>query len=79
MLFGKTDIDRIQLNEFSLWTGYRVPEEGRVLGETIEKEEQNLGAYQAFGDAFVHLGHDLPTVSHCRRELDIDSAVHQVT
>ncbi|MCP4712847.1 MAG: glycoside hydrolase family 95 protein, partial [Planctomycetes bacterium] len=37
------------------------------------------GAYQAFGDIFIHLGHDFSRVTDYRRELDIDRAVHQVT
>ena len=45
MIFGKTDIERIQFNEKSLWTG----------------NEQDTGSYQAFGDLFVKLGHDKVT------------------
>ena len=42
-------------------------------------EGQDLGAYQAFGDILIHLGHDFAKVTHYRQELDIDRAVHQVT
>ncbi len=73
MLFGGTEIERIQFNEISLWTGDRMAVEG--LGD----EGQNLGAYQAFGDILIHLGHDFSKVTEYRRELDIDRAVHQVT
>ena len=45
MIFGKTEIERIQFNEKSLWTG----------------NEQDTGSYQAFGDLFVKLGHDKAT------------------
>ena len=45
MVFGKTDIERIQFNEKSLWTG----------------NEQDTGSYQAFGDLFLKLGHDKAT------------------
>ncbi|MEK6702302.1 MAG: glycoside hydrolase family 95 protein [Planctomycetota bacterium] len=79
MLFGATDIERIQFNEISLWSGDRIAVEGRVLGDTPKEEQQNLGAYQAFGDIFIHLGHDLAKVTDFRRELDIDRAVHQVS
>jgi alpha-L-fucosidase 2 len=79
MLFGGTAIERIQFNEISLWTGDRMAAEGRVLGETQTEEDENLGAYQAFGDIFIHLGHDFSKVADYRQELDIDRAVHQVT
>ncbi|HTL74588.1 MAG TPA: glycoside hydrolase N-terminal domain-containing protein [bacterium] len=78
MLFGGTDIERIQFNEISLWTGDRMAN-GRLLGEAEAEEEQNLGAYQAFGDIFIHLGHDFAKATNYRQELDIDRAVHQVT
>ncbi|SMP43849.1 alpha-L-fucosidase 2 [Neorhodopirellula lusitana] len=77
MLFGGTETERIQFNEISLWTGDRVA--SGVLGETDEEEEQNLGAHQAFGDVYIDSGHDFARVSHYRRELDIDRAIHQVS
>ena len=73
MLFGGTEVERIQFNEISLWSGVRMAVEG--LGD----EGQDLGAYQAFGDILIHLGHDFSAVTHYRQELDIDRAVHQVT
>lgn len=79
MIFGGTEIERVQFNEISLWTGDRMAIEDRVLGESEKEEEQNLGAYQAFGDIFIHLGHDFSKVTGYRMELDIDRAVHQVT
>jgi alpha-L-fucosidase 2 len=44
MVFGKTEIERIQFNEISLWTG----------------NETDPGSYQAFGDLFIELGHGKP-------------------
>jgi alpha-L-fucosidase 2 len=41
MVFGKTDLERIQFNEKSLWTG----------------NEIDTGSYQAFGDLFLKLDH----------------------
>jgi len=79
MLFGGTEVERVQFNEISLWTGDRMAVEGRVLGESDKEEEQNLGAYQAFGDILIHPGHDFSKVTDYRQELDIDRAVHQVT
>ena len=78
MLFGGTEIERIQFNEISLWSGDRMTPEGSMLGDTIEEEEQNLGAHQAFGDIFIRLGHDFSKVSNYRRELDISRAIHKV-
>jgi alpha-L-fucosidase 2 len=73
MLFGGTTTERIQFNEISLWAGDRMAVEG--LGD----EGQNMGSYQAFGDLFIHLGHDFTKVTLYRQELDIDRAIHQVT
>jgi alpha-L-fucosidase 2 len=78
MLFGGTDIERIQFNEISLWSGERVAQPGRVLGES-DKDSGSLGSYQAFGDVFIHLGHDFSKVTEYRRELDIARAVHTVS
>ena len=78
MLFGGTDIERIQFNEISLWSGDRMPKKSKLLGDTQQEEEQNLGSHQAFGDIFIRLGHDPTQVSNYRRQLDIDSATHTV-
>lgn len=58
MLFGGTEVERIQFNEISLWTGVRMAVEG------LDDEGQDLGAYQAFGDVLIHLGHDFSKVTH---------------
>ncbi len=79
MLFGGTDVERIQFNEISLWTGDRMAVDGRASGKAPDDESQNLGAYQAFGDVFIQLGHDFANVSDYRQELDIDRAVHRVS
>ena len=71
MLFGGTDIERIQFNEISLWSGDRMRREEDI-------EEERMGAYQAFGDIFIRLGHDQAKVTNYRRELNIDSAIHRV-
>ena len=78
MLFGGTDLERIQFNEISLWSGDRMAAKGHVLGDSQEEEDQNLGAHQAFGDIFIRLGHDPAEVSNYRRQLEIDSAIHRV-
>ena len=77
MLFGGTEIERIQFNEISLWSGDLVSK--GLLGNTLQEEYDHLGAHQAFGDIFIHLGHDFTKVKNYRRQLDIDSAVHTVT
>lgn len=78
MLFGGTEVGRIQFNEISLWSGDRLVsqsphtnEEGRFVN--------NMGAYQAFGDILMHLGHDFSKVKDYRRELDISQATHRVS
>lgn len=37
-------IERIQFNEISLWSGDRMASKGRVLDESEEEKEENLGA-----------------------------------
>ena len=71
MLFGGTDLERIQFNEISLWGGDRMP-------RLENKEEEDMGYYQAFGDLFIRLGHDPAEVRNYRRQLDIDCAIHSV-
>ncbi len=78
MLFGGTEVERIQFNEISLWTGERVAGDRPPLG-VGDKEERNMGSYQAFGDILLHLGHDFSKVTDYRHELDIDRAVHRVS
>ena len=76
MLFGGTEVERIQFNEISLWSGDLVSK--GLLGNTLQEEYDHLGAHQAFGDVFIHLGHDFSKVKNYRRQLDLDSATHTV-
>lgn len=66
MVFGGLAEEHIQFNEQSLWTG----------------DEEETGAYQAFGDLFVKFD-GLDTVktvpADYRRELDISTAVQNIT
>jgi len=78
MLFGGTEVERIQFNEISLWSGARVAGNRPPLG-IGDKDEQKMGSYQAFGDILLHLGHDFSKVTDYRQELDIANAVHQVS
>jgi alpha-L-fucosidase 2 len=73
MLFGGTEVERIQFNEISLWSG------ARMAVDSLKDMDRNVGAYQAFGEILIHIGHEFSKVSHYRQELDIDRAVHQVT
>jgi alpha-L-fucosidase 2 len=77
MLFGGTEVERIQFNEISLWSGERMAGDGPPLG-TGDADGRRMGSYQAFGDIFLHLGHDFSKVNDYRVELDIDQAVHRV-
>lgn len=61
MLFGMTGTERIQFNHDTLWTG----------------TENDTGRYQAFGDIFIQLNHDMPT--GYRRQLDIGRSVQTVS
>lgn len=61
MLFGDAPQDHIQFNEESLWIG----------------DENDTGAYQAFGDVVVEFQHGIPT--NYRRQLDLEKALHAVT
>lgn len=61
MMDGGDVSEHIQFNEESLWIG----------------DENETGAYQAFGDVVVALAHG-PATDY-RRELDIGRAVHTVT
>jgi alpha-L-fucosidase 2 len=71
MLFGGTDIERIQFNEISLWSGDRMP-------RPEDGDDGRMGAHQAFGDIFIRLGHDPAEIRNYRRQLDIDRAIHTV-
>jgi alpha-L-fucosidase 2 len=63
MLFGGLETDRIQFNEISLWTG----------------TEDVMGAYQAFGNLYIHLsGYDV-NVTDYLRELDLSRGQARVS
>ncbi len=61
MVFGGIDNEHIQYNHDTFWVG----------------SEKNTGAYQAFGDINIGLGHT--NGKDYRRELDLSRAVHTVT
>lgn len=61
MVFGDPDHERIQFNEISLWTG----------------DEENTGAYQAFGDLYIDL--DDATETGYKRALDLSKALQQIS
>lgn len=63
MIYGGVAEEHIQFNEQSLWTG----------------DENETGAYQAFGDLFIRFTGESATDSTAyRRELDIEKAEHRV-
>ena len=53
MLFGATDIERVQFNEITLWSGVRMAHDDYQGEDGTEKYD--MGAYQAFGDILIHL------------------------
>lgn len=61
MVFGGIEQEHVQFNEDSLWVG----------------DEQDTGAYQAFGDLYVELGAG-PQARDYSRSLDLDRAVHEI-
>ena len=61
MVFGKPEFERIQFNEKSLWTG----------------DENDTGAYQAFGDILIELDGSGAAEDY-RRELDLGTAVQTI-
>jgi len=66
MVFGAPAQEHIKFNEISLWTG----------------DEENTGAYQAFGDLYVNFdGKDTSqkVPADYRRQLDISKAVEQIS
>jgi alpha-L-fucosidase 2 len=63
MLFGGTETDRIQFNEISLWTG----------------TEDVMGAYQAFGNLYIHLSGSDNNVTDYLRELDLSRGQARVS
>ncbi|MFB9054832.1 glycoside hydrolase N-terminal domain-containing protein [Formosa undariae] len=71
MLFGGTEIERIQFNEISLWSGDRMPIKDDLT-------EEDMGAHQAFGDIYIRLGHDFNKVTNYKRSLDLNTAIHLV-
>ena len=61
MIYGGTAKEQIQFNEDTLWTG----------------DETDTGAYQAFGDVIIELGHD--PCDDYRRMPNLRNAMHTVT
>jgi len=63
MVFGGIAEEHIQFNESSLWTG----------------DEQETGAYQAFGDIFMDFKNiEEGKATQYKRELNLNDALHQI-
>lgn len=62
MVFGGVNQEHIQFNDNTLWTG----------------DENNRGAYQAFGDIFIDFAQRDQTFSNYRRELNLSTANHNI-
>jgi len=63
MIFGDVQQEHIQFNENSLWTG----------------DEQETGAYQAFGDLFVRFDSDgNKSFTAYSRKLNLDKGLHEI-
>lgn len=76
-VFGGDHLDRINLNEVSLWSGGpNTPKNGSLYkyGPTAGKDA--FGSYQPFGNLYVQFTLPEEKVQHYRRELDLQTAVH---
>lgn len=63
MIFAGVNQEHIQFNENSLWTG----------------DEQETGAYQAFGDLFVRFDSDInKSFTAYSRKLNLDKGLHEI-
>ena len=63
MVFGQPAREHLQFNDITLWTG----------------DDKTMGAFQPFGDLYVHLpGHESGTGAY-RRTLDLERGVHTVS
>jgi alpha-L-fucosidase 2 len=63
MIFGGIEQEHLQFNEDSLWIG----------------DEEDTGAYQAFGDIFIELQHPEGNLTDYVRSLDLARGLHEVT
>jgi len=63
MIFGGVNQEHIQFNDNTLWSG----------------DENNRGAYQAFGDIFFDFDNQGQEFISYKRELDISKALHQIS
>ncbi len=73
MLFGGVNVERIQFNESSLWSG-----DNNWDGE-YETGDRGFGSYRNFGDLFLEFAsqNSLGSATDYRRELDISTGVHR--
>jgi alpha-L-fucosidase 2 len=67
LVFGGPDAERLSLNESSLWTG----------DENPGGKYDDMGAYQVFGNVFIHLPGQTNAANY-RRDLDLSQALAHV-
>jgi len=63
MVFGGVDQEHIQFNDNSLWSG----------------DENDRGAYQAFGDLFIDFDHNGSFFINYSRTLDLEKSIQQIS
>jgi hypothetical protein len=74
MLFGGVNVERIQFNENSLWSGDNNWDGG------YDTSDHGFGSYRNFGDLRVEWGKDNEAVpADYRRALDISTGIHRTT
>ncbi len=72
MVFGGDKIERLALNEVSLWTGGNVSTDAYNYGPKSGKND--FGAYQPFGDLIINFQSDQPTENY-ERSLDLTTGI----
>ncbi len=76
-VFGGDHLDRITLNEVSLWTGGpNLPKNGHFYKYGPKAGKDDFGSYQPFGNLYVQFSLPESPVQGYKRELDLKRGVH---
>lgn len=76
-VFGGDHLDRINLNEVSLWSGGpNLPKNGHFYKYGPKAGKNDFGSYQPFGNLYVQFTLPESQVQDYKRELDLTNGVH---
>ncbi|MBR5521848.1 MAG: glycoside hydrolase N-terminal domain-containing protein [Akkermansia sp.] len=76
-VFGGDHLDRINLNEVSLWSGGpNLPKNGHFYKYGPKAGKDDFGSYQPFGNLYVQFTLPTSPVQDYKRELDLTRGVH---